>query len=131
MGVKSPLTIASLRGGGDDFVTPGRVAAFCEKLFFVGWEPGMTIVYFIVLRNTTLASITETVCGEGPGAGASLDYALKEAMIQLDADILDFRKRLAQDKAVSGYDAVMEVILFPFFLFFSFSYLFSILYPYS
>jgi hypothetical protein len=39
-------------------------------------------------------------------------------MIQLDADILDFRKRLAQDKAVSGYDAVMEVILFPFFIFF-------------
>ena len=64
--------------------------------------------------------ITETVRGEGPGDGASLDYALKEAMIQLDADILDFRKRLAQDKAVSGYDAVMEVILFPFFLFFLF-----------
>jgi len=38
-------------------------------------------------------------------------------MIQLDVDILDFRKRLAQEQAVSGYDAVMEVILFPFFPF--------------
>lgn len=131
VGVKTPLTIASLRGGGDDFVTPGRVAAFCEKLFFVGWEPGMTIVYFRVLRNTILTSITETVRGEGPGGGASLDYALKEAMIQLDADILDFRKRLAQDKAVSGYDAVMEVILFPFFYILFFLYLFPILYHYS
>ena len=76
-------------------------------------------MYFI-LRNTILTSITETVRGEGPGGGASLDYALKEAMIQLDADILDFRKRLAQDKAVSGFDAVMEVILFPFLFFFIF-----------
>jgi len=74
-----------LRGGGDDFVTPVRVTAFCEKLFFVGWEPGI-IVYF-VLRNTILTSITETVRGEGPGGGASLDYALKETMIQLDADL--------------------------------------------
>ena len=131
-GVKTPLTIASLRGGGDDFVTPGRVAAFCEKLFFfVGWEPGMTIVYFRVLCNTILTSINETVRGEGPGGGASLHYALKEAMIQLDTDILDFRERLAQDKAVSGYDAVMEVILFPFFSFSFLLYLFQILYHYS
>ena len=139
VGVKTPLTIASLRGGEDDLVTPGRVVAFCEKLFFVGWEPGMTIVYFIVLRNTTLARITETVRGEGPGGGAFLDYALKEAMIQLDADIFDFGKRLADDKAVSGYDAVMEVILFLSFLFFSFSFFlfiiilflnFIFLYPY-
>jgi len=36
VGVKTPLTIASLRGGGDDFVNPGRVAAFRENLFFVG-----------------------------------------------------------------------------------------------
>ena len=50
----------------------------------------MTIVYFRVLCNTILTSITETVRGEGPGVGASLDYALKEAMIQLDVDILDF-----------------------------------------
>ena len=88
----------------------------------------MTIVYFRVLRNTILTSITETVLGEGPGGSASLDYALKEAMIQLDADILDFRKRLAQDKAVSGY---MEVILFPFFPFLFFLYLFPILYHFS
>jgi len=58
VGVKTPRTIASLRGGGDHFVTSGRVAAFCEKLFFGGWEPGMTIVYFIVLRNTTLARVS-------------------------------------------------------------------------
>ena len=83
--------------------------------------------------------ITETVRGEGPGDGASLDYALKEAMIQLDADIFDFGKRLAEDKAVSGYDAVMEVITFSSFLFFSFSFFlfiiilflnFIFLYPY-
>jgi len=72
--------------------------------------------------------ITETVRGEGPGDGASLDYALKEAMIQLDADIFDFRKRLAQDKAVSRYDAVMEEIPFSSFLVFSFSFFFSFFY---
>ena len=104
-----------LRGGGDDFVTPGLVMAFCKKLIVVGWEPGMTVVYFIVLRNTTLARITETVCGEGPEGGASLVFALKEAMIQLDAENFEFRKCLAQDKAVPDYDVVMEVILYFFF----------------
>ena len=33
VGVKTPLTIASLRGGGDDFVTPGRVERFVRNSF--------------------------------------------------------------------------------------------------